>query len=63
MELPAANTWRTNISKMGDAARTIRHYVAALLPTNSGNFFGFFQGRLKSEIGGCDGCRVELGPI
>jgi len=50
---------RTNTDKTDDAASTIRHYVAALLPT----FSGFFMDRMESETGGCDGYLVELGPI
>jgi hypothetical protein len=35
---------RTNIAKTDDAASTIRQYVAALMPANSG-FSGFFLDR------------------
>jgi len=42
--------------KMDDAALTIRQYVAAL----SRLFRGFSLDSMKSESGGCDGCRVGI---
>jgi hypothetical protein len=44
---------------MDDAAFSIRQYVAALWPTNS----GFYDESMNAKLAGATACRVELRPI